>query len=121
MVDLNQVAKANEITPTFKSKAPKQKPTKRVKALKQLILDEQKYIKQHEPTFNRTNYFSIESGPSIKPIKKYCDITGLKGNYKSPSSGIIYHNSEIYSIVKNMSTGVDQQYLELRNANVILK
>jgi len=132
-VDIYEVAQAN-IGP-FRFKNPNYKhPTRRVKATKQLFIDEQKYLKakkeardeakKHDTqndSMDSINYFTIESPPSLKPIKKYCDITGLKGNYKSPSNGLRYYNGEIYSIVKNMAPGVDQQYLELRNANVVLK
>ncbi|CCH42637.1 INO80 complex subunit C [Wickerhamomyces ciferrii] len=121
-VDIYEVAQSNSGPFSFKNPNHKH-PTRRVKATKQLIIDEQKYLKLNEDKLksNSINYFTIESPPSLKPSKKYCDITGLKGNYKSPSSGIRYYNGEIYSIVKNMASGVDQQYLELRNANVVLK
>lgn len=121
-VDIYEVAQANSGPFSFKNPNYKH-PTRRVKATKQLIIDEQKYLKANEEKvkLDSVNYFTIESPPSLKPSKKYCDITGLKGNYKAPSSGLRYYNGEIYSIVKNMAPGVDQQYLELRNANVVLK
>lgn len=121
-IDIQQVADSN--AGPFHFKNPNYKhPVRRVKATKQLMIDEQKYLKANEEKLKKdsVNYFSIDSPPSVKPTKKYCDITGLKGNYKSPSSGLRYYNGEIYSIVKNMAPGVDQQYLELRNANVVLK
>ncbi|CDR42007.1 CYFA0S08e02542g1_1 [Cyberlindnera fabianii] len=112
----------NSTAPSFKATQTK-RPNRRVKPLKQLLADEQKHLKtlQDKLKTDAPTYFSIESPPSIKPTKKYCDITGLEGKYKSPTNGIRYHNSEVYTIVKNMSQGVDQQYLELRNANTVLK
>lgn len=140
-VDIIAVAEQNIFTPTFKPPHYK-KPNRRVKPLKQLFVDEQKYIKSKEPVASKhedansneqeqltTPYFkkdaifytSIDAPPSIKPVKKYCDITGLKAKYRSPSNGLRYYNGEVYTVVKHMSSGVDQQYLELRNANVVLK
>ena len=121
-VDIHTVAEMNSTPNSFKNPNYKH-PTRRVKPVKQLIVDEQKHLRaiaekvKHEPV----TYFAIEAPPSIKPVKKYCDNTGLKGNYRSASSGIRYHNAEVYSIVKNMAQGVDQQYLGLRNANTVLR
>ncbi|ODV94833.1 hypothetical protein PACTADRAFT_69874 [Pachysolen tannophilus NRRL Y-2460] len=103
-------------------------PTRRHKPLKNLLSDEQKRInllnqdpdkKANFP--NNVNYFSIQAPPSLKPGKNYCDITGLPSNYKAPSSGLKFYNLEVYEIVKNMTAGIDQQYLALRNANVVLR
>ncbi|KAH3687580.1 hypothetical protein WICPIJ_001441 [Wickerhamomyces pijperi] len=122
-VDIYQVAELNSAPAKFKTAASQlKKSNKRVKPLKQLLVDEQKLLKQLEVgDLNSVNYFTIHAPPSIKPTKKYCDITGLKGNYRSPSNNLRYHNKEVFTVVKNLGSGVDQQYLELRNANVILK
>ncbi|KAG0664696.1 hypothetical protein C6P44_000677 [Monosporozyma unispora] len=70
----------------------------------------------------KVTYFNINAPPSMKPPKKYCDITGLNGPYTSPTNNIRYHNSEIYQImVKPMVPGTDQEYLKLRGANFVLK
>ena len=66
-------------------------------------------------------YTSIAAAPSLKPKKKYCDITGLPAKYRDPKSGLYYYNSEIYAIVKSLSTGQVQEYLAARGANTILK
>jgi INO80 complex subunit C len=120
MTDILKVASENNTPKTFKNPHYRH-PTRRVKPLKQLIVDEQKHLKTLQLKNDPLVYFSMEAPPSVKPVKKYCDITGLKGNYKSPSSGIRYHNAEVYTVVKNMAQGVDQQYLELRNANTVLR
>lgn len=71
---------------------------------------------------DKPTYFSIDAPPSLKPSKHWCDITGLEGRYKSSRhSGLRYHNKEIYEVVKELGPGVDQQYLGLRNANVVLR
>lgn len=98
-------------------------PNRRHKPYKQLVSDEQKRLNNAEKPLpvDAVTYFSVEAYPSLKPKKHYCDITGLQGRYKVPSNGLRFHNSEVYDIIKHMAQGVDQQYLELRNANVVLK
>ncbi|SCU86200.1 LAME_0D04940g1_1 [Lachancea meyersii CBS 8951] len=101
------------------------KPHRRHKATRQLITDEWKRItndaEKHKDK-NLLTYFNVEAPPSVYPTKKYCDITGLKANYKSPGNGLRFCNSEVYSLViKPMAPGVDQEYLKLRGDNVVLK
>lgn len=103
--------------------------TRRYKGGKLVLNDENKRIQNLLNTAKEEgkqiqevlSYFTIAAPPSLKPIKSYCDITGLPTNYKSPHNQIRYYNTECYGIVKNMPAGVDQQYLALRGANVILK
>lgn len=84
----------------------------------QTLQEEDKKNNTHK---NRITFFTLSAPPSLKPIKTYCDIVGLPTNYKSPHNQIRYYDKECYEIVKNMPSGVDQQYLSLRGANVILK
>lgn len=106
---------------TFKSSAWSQK-NKRYKNMKAVLSDEQRRLAAL-PTIpnHKATYFSIEAPPSLKPRKYWCDITGLEGRYKSARHGLRYHNKEIFEVIKELAPGVDQQYLELRNANVILR
>lgn len=114
----------------------KKKINRRNKAARQLISDEQKRInnlleasaseadmqENHKRLVPKVTYFNINAPPSMKPPKKYCDITGLNGPYTSPTNNIRYHNAEIYQlIVKPMAPGTDQEYLKLRGANFVLK
>lgn len=134
---LRGVGERNEIGPAswFKP-AHYKKPARRHKSARQLVSDENKRINALLSKANKTTdvspaakrlvpkatYFSVEAPPSIRPAKKYCDVTGLKGIYKSPTNNIRYHNAEIYQlIVKPMAPGVDQEYLKLRGANFVLK
>lgn len=89
--------------------------SKRIQSLLNAAKEEGKQVKEI------LTYFTIAAPPSLRPIKTYCDITGLPTHYKSPHNQIRYYNTECYSIVKSMPAGVDQQYLALRGANVILK
>ena len=66
-------------------------------------------------------YTSIAAAPSLKPKKKYCDITGLPAKYRDPKSGLYYYNAEIYAVVKGLSTTQVQEYLAARGANTVLK
>lgn len=66
-------------------------------------------------------YTSIAAAPSLKPKKKYCDITGLPARYKDPKTGLHYYNAEIYAVVKGLATYQIQEYLAARGANTVLK
>ncbi|KAG0681588.1 chromatin-remodeling complex subunit ies6 [Pichia californica] len=85
------------------------------------LQEDEKLKNPDKPPADRVTYFSIAAPPSLKPIRTYCDVTGLPTNYKSPHNQIRYYNKECYEIVRSMPSGVDQQYLSLRGANVILK
>lgn len=109
----------------FKRQHQKRVGKGRHKSCKQLLSDEQKRINNeclNNGKVPKVTYFNVEAPPSLKPAKKYCDITGLKANYRSPTNNIRYHNAEIYQlVVKPMAAGVDQEYLKLRGANFVLK
>lgn len=96
---------------------------RRYKPSRQLISDEIKYLQaKTNLKFDTPTYTSITAPPSLLPRKHYCDITGLPSNYKSPSNQLRFYNSEIYQeVIKNLAPGVDQEYLQLRGANVVLK
>lgn len=36
-----------------------------------------------------------EAPPSLRPPKKYCDVTGLEAPYTDPKSRLRYHNADI--------------------------
>lgn len=99
-----------------------QPPARRYKPCRQLITDETKYLQTKALKFDTPTYNSVTAPPSLLPRKNYCDITGLEGKYRSPSNQLRFHNVEIYQeVIKNMPPGVDQDYLELRGAHVVLK
>ncbi|OQO10763.1 hypothetical protein B0A48_04063 [Cryoendolithus antarcticus] len=66
-------------------------------------------------------YTSIAAAPSLKPKKKYCDITGLPAKYKDPQFGMYYYNAEVYAIIKTMNTQQRQDILKARGAETVLK
>jgi len=71
-----------------------------------------------QPTYS---YTSIQAAPSLKPKRKYCDITGLPARYQDPKTGLRYHNKEVYGVLKTLSTAQVQEYLAARGANTVLK
>ncbi|EAZ63266.1 Ino eighty subunit 6 [Scheffersomyces stipitis CBS 6054] len=123
-VDLYKLSEIAEGPHSFKQNPNRLRPpARRYKPARQVIGDEQKYLQTKENIkFDTPTWFSVAAPPSLVPQKHYCDITGLRGKYKNPANSLRFHNVEIYQeIIKNMPPGVDQEYLELRGANVILK
>ncbi|KAH8550320.1 chromatin-remodeling complex subunit ies6 [Umbelopsis sp. PMI_123] len=90
---------------------------KKARSLKQLLTQE----KLSEFDVDLPTYQNIESPPSIRPLKKYCDITGLDAKYTDPKTGLRYHNAEIYQFIKGLGVSSVQAYLGSRNAAVVLK
>ncbi|KAF3767882.1 hypothetical protein M406DRAFT_355743 [Cryphonectria parasitica EP155] len=66
-------------------------------------------------------YTNIESAPSLAPQRRYCDITGLKGNYSDPKTRLRYHNAEVFGLIRGLPQGYAEQYLEARGAHTVLK
>lgn len=66
-------------------------------------------------------YTNIESAPSLAPQRKYCDVTGLKGNYHDPKTRLRYHNAEVFGLIRGLPQGYAEQYLEARGAHTVLK
>ncbi|KAK9253508.1 hypothetical protein V1507DRAFT_404107 [Lipomyces tetrasporus] len=98
-------------------------PSRRVKNAKQIISDEAKRLTSIDGpgAVDQPTYINVEAPPSILPRKWWCDVTGLRAPYRMPGSGMRYHNKEVYEVIKQLPPGVDQQYLQLRSANVVLK
>lgn len=67
------------------------------------------------------SFFSIEALPSLLPQRKYCDITGLESSYIEPKSGMYYSSSDLYPLIKSLSTAQVQDYLHIRKAHTVLK
>ena len=106
-------------------------PAQASQDLSRLVLE--KNMKQHQNGANTpgglgttgtspsVTYTSIAAAPSLKPKKKYCDITGLPARYRDPKTGLNYVNAEVYAVVKSLTTGQVQEYLAARGANTVLK
>ena len=67
------------------------------------------------------SYNSVDVGFSVKKPIKYCDFVGFHANYQDPKTSMRYFNREFYQIIKKMTDGQRDQYLQIRKANVVLK
>lgn len=84
-------------------------------------VDEPETTAQPTPSAPAITYYSIEAPPSIKPIKKYCDVTGLIAPYTDPRSHLRYHNPEIYALIKQFGPSTEQGYLSIRGSGAVLR
>ncbi|KAK4193877.1 hypothetical protein QBC35DRAFT_480509 [Podospora australis] len=73
------------------------------------------------PTPPTATYTNIESAPSLAPMRRYCDVTGLPAPYLDPKSRMRYHNREVFSMIRGLPQGVGEQFLEARGAQTVLK
>uniref|UniRef100_A0A3Q1EUC7 INO80 complex subunit C n=1 Tax=Acanthochromis polyacanthus TaxID=80966 RepID=A0A3Q1EUC7_9TELE len=69
---------------------------------------------------NDPNYYSIDAPPSLKPAKKYSDISGLPANYTDPQTKLRFTSSEEFSYIRLLPTDVVTGYLALRKATCIV-
>ncbi|XP_030640903.1 INO80 complex subunit C [Chanos chanos] len=69
---------------------------------------------------NDPNYYSIDAPPSLKPAKKYSDISGLPANYTDPQTKLRFTSSEEFSYIRLLPTDVVTGYLTLRKATCIV-
>lgn len=120
MADLGEISSITAPPHRFKS-AAWHPVNKRPKQLKQLVMDEQKRLAAATLPPDPVTYFLVEAPPLLRAPKTYCDVTGLPTPYKAPGNNLRFYNAEVYDVVRGMAPGVDQQYLELRGANVVLR
>lgn len=86
------------------------------KNLKQILaLERTLPWKLHDP-----NYYNIDAPPSLKPAKKYSDISGLPANYTDPQTKLRFTSSEEFSYIRLLPTDVVTGYLALRKATCIV-
>lgn len=63
---------------------------------------------------------SLNAPPSLKPAKKYSDISGLEAPYTDPQTKLHYHNAEEFRIIRTLPSDIIQGYLALRGATNIV-
>ncbi|XP_076009776.1 INO80 complex subunit C [Genypterus blacodes] len=86
------------------------------KNLKQILaLERTLPWKLHDPS-----YYNIDAPPSLKPAKKYSDISGLPANYTDPQTKLRFTSSEEFSYIRLLPTDVVTGYLALRKATCIV-
>lgn len=66
------------------------------------------------------NYYNIDAPPSLKPPKKYSDISGLPANYTDPQTKLRFTSTEEFSYIRLLPTDVVTGYLALRKATYIV-
>ncbi|KAA0703317.1 INO80 complex subunit C [Triplophysa tibetana] len=66
------------------------------------------------------NYCTIDAPPSMKPSKKYSDISGLPANYTDPQTKLCFASTEEFSYIRQLPTDVVTGYLALRKATCIV-
>ncbi|KAL1259548.1 hypothetical protein QQF64_010125 [Cirrhinus molitorella] len=69
---------------------------------------------------NDPNYCNIDAPPSMKPAKKYSDISGLPANYTDPQTKLRFASTEEFSYIRQLPTDVVTGYLTLRKATCIV-
>ena len=72
------------------------------------------------PPTTTATYSNIEGPPSLKPVKRYCDVTGLEGKYVDPKSKLYYHSPEVFAFIRQQNNAIIQGYLGLRQASTML-
>ncbi|RVE62640.1 hypothetical protein OJAV_G00159060 [Oryzias javanicus] len=70
--------------------------------------------------FDNPNYYNIDAPPSLKPAKKYSDISGLPANYTDPQTKLRFTSSDEFSYIRLLPSDVVTGYLTLRKATCIV-
>ncbi|XP_023305504.2 INO80 complex subunit C [Lucilia cuprina] len=86
------------------------------KSLKQIVTQEKSLPWPEEVVL----YNSLNAPPSLKPAKKYSDISGLEAPYTDPQTKLHYHNAEEFRIIRTLPSDIIQGYLALRGATNIV-
>ncbi|XP_065178597.1 INO80 complex subunit C-like [Sycon ciliatum] len=85
------------------------------KSLKQIVAAERALPwRADDPT-----YSSIDAPPSLKPVKKYADISGLDTNYTDPSTKLRYASANEFQMMRALPPDIVQGYLALRGAQQV--
>ncbi|KAM8827208.1 INO80 complex subunit C [Synchiropus picturatus] len=66
------------------------------------------------------SYHSIDAPPSLKPAKKYSDISGLPASYTDPQTKLRFTSTEEFSYIRLLPTDVVAGYLAVRKATCIV-
>jgi INO80 complex subunit C len=100
------------VEPELPFKNPNFKRSKE-KNFKQILLFEKTI--EGEP--DNLDFLRIGALPSLKPKKKYCDLSGLVAIYTDPKTLLHYFNATYYHKIQQLSDDQVKKYLELRNAH----
>ncbi|CAK90509.1 unnamed protein product (macronuclear) [Paramecium tetraurelia] len=75
-------------------------------------------VQINNSAFNCNNNYisdlSIEAPPSLKPAKRYCDVTGFEAKYKDPVTQLYYCDSIVFNYIRNCPKASAETYLNIR-------
>lgn len=91
---------------------------KKSRNTKAVLTEEQRRAAELPPGV--PTFLNIDAPPSLLPAKHWCDITGLEGPYRT-AGGLRFHDKDVYEIVRNLGPGIDQEYLKVRSAHLVLR
>lgn len=67
------------------------------------------------------SFINIDAPPSMRPTKKYCDITGLPAKYTDPKTKVRYATTEAFRFERNLPEHKIEEYLGLRAAQTRIR
>lgn len=110
------------MTPTMLNGSAKQPNiAQAAQSLSTLVL-EKSLQRNAMPSGPPVKYTDIEFAPTLRPVRRYCDITGLPSRYTDPRTRLRYYNLEVFAmVIRTLPPGVAEKYLEARGAHVVLK
>lgn len=87
------------------------------KSLRQILtIDQSLKWDTHAATFS-----SVSAPPSLLPIKKHSDISGIPSGYTDPKTKLRYCSTDEFALVRSLPDFIVDSYLELRKAKVVIK
>ena len=90
------------------------KRTQRSRSLKQIMTTLRQ--KRYHPS--AATYVNVSAPPSLKPPKRYCDITGLEAKYTDPKTHLRFRSKKEYAIISSLSPAQVGNLLEIRGARL---
>jgi INO80 complex subunit C len=91
------------------------------RSLSKLVLEKSLRPINGASTAPTATYTNIESAPSLAHSKHFCDVTGLPAPYVDPKTRMRYHNREVFGMIRDLSQGMGERFLEARGAHTVLK
>ncbi|EDQ92615.1 uncharacterized protein MONBRDRAFT_22438 [Monosiga brevicollis MX1] len=80
-----------------------------------------KSVLQHDRGLNyptgAPTYENVRVPINLKPLVKYCDLTGLLAKYTDPRTRLHFYSKEEYHIITQLSRAAVHELLELRGAS----
>ena len=81
------------------------------KSLRQIVSAERS-------TVRAITYMNIDAAASIKPPKKYSDISGLEAKYTDPQTKLRFANASEFQFIRTLQPEAINAYLSLRKAAI---